>query len=56
MQVHAYAGSVSRNQVPTSHIKNPILVCPINIFLSATDGQLSAKFSVAVAQYKFVQS
>jgi hypothetical protein len=39
MQVHAYAGSVSRNQVPTSHIKNAILVCPINIFLSATDGQ-----------------
>jgi hypothetical protein len=33
MQVHAYAGSISRNQVPTSHIKNAILVCPINIFV-----------------------
>jgi hypothetical protein len=47
MQVHAYAGSVSRTQVPTSHIKNAILVCPINMFCRHRQANFIAILSFA---------
>ena len=43
MQVHAYAGSIERNQIPTMLIKNTILGCPISIFFIDSDGQHQCK-------------